>query len=91
MFHAMPMMLPAFFYCVALDLPMSKLFLLAQKSNPFFAFAIIFLFFFSHLIDRIHPVGTSAAFFAVVGLAAALHCISRRLVTWQYSVIGVAA
>lgn len=82
---------PRFFYCVALDRPMSTLSLLARKSNPFFAFAIIFLFFFSNLIDRIQPVGASAAFFAVVGLAAAFHCISRRLVIWQYAVVGVAA
>lgn len=70
---------------------MNTLSLLARKSNPFFAFAIIFLFFFSNLIDRIQPVGASAAFFAIVGLAAALNCISRRLVIWQYAVIGVAA
>lgn len=70
---------------------MSTLSLLARKSNPFFAFAIIFLFFFSNLIDRIEPVGASAAFFAIVGLAAALNCISHRLVIWQSAVIGVAA
>jgi len=79
------------FYCVALDRLMSTLSFLARENNLFFSFAIIFLFFFSNLIDRIQPVGASAAFFAVVGLAAALHCISRRLVIWQYAVIGVAA
>ncbi len=70
---------------------MSTLSLLARKSNPFFTFATIFLFFFSNLIDRIQPVGASAAFFGIVGLAVALNCISRRLVIWQYAVIGVAA
>lgn len=69
---------------------MKTLILLANKGDPFLAFAIIFLFFFSNLIDRINPVGASAAFFAVVGLTAAFHCISRRLVNWQYGVIGVA-
>lgn len=62
----------------------------AEKANPIFAFAIIFLFLFSNLIDRIYPVGASAAFYAVVGLAAALQCVAHRLVAWQYAVIGVA-
>lgn len=65
--------------------------LFAQKVNTFFAFAIISLFFFSNLIDRIQPVGASAAFFAVVGLAAVIYTMSGRLVKWQYAVIGVAA
>jgi hypothetical protein len=53
--------------------------------------AIIFLFLFSNLIDRILQVGASAVFFVLVGLAAAVYCISRRLEKWQYAVIGVAA
>lgn len=69
---------------------MSALTSLAEKANPIFAFAIIFLFFFSNLIDRIYPAGASAAFYGVVGLAAALQCVAHRLVAWQYAVIGVA-
>lgn len=70
---------------------MNTLSSLVRKSNPFFAIVIIFLYFFSNLFNRIQLAGTSAAFFAVVGLATVLHCIDKRLAGWQYAVIGVAA
>lgn len=62
-----------------------------QRADLFFSFAIILLFLFSNLIDRIMPIGASAAFYALTGLAFLLHVLSAKLQKWQLAVIGVAA